>query len=196
MRRSKSLALVLSGALMLSSSVMATGVSIKVSGAGAVNDSTIKAGQKVSLDIYYENDQKWMGFTSGFKISSPTIKKIEHAADTVKGLLENGSIKGHNGWQDRSVWDFGFYVTQTDWDGNLPDIVGFAGLAARTGYQPQKKSKMISIDIVVPEAGIIVVDSSFFPPGGYWKTARSSAAEGNVTGHPKWGGPYTFKVVK
>ena len=70
-------------------------ISVKVAlGAGAVNDSTIKAGEKVSLDIYLANDKPHRGMTFGFKLSSADIKAVVHVADSGNGLNKNGDIRG------------------------------------------------------------------------------------------------------
>src|SRR5262249_50217551 len=110
-----------------------TGASMKMklSGPGAVNDSTSKAGQPVSVDIYMTNDTTREGFSFGFTFKSETIKKIIHPnADSGKPVAlatsKRGDIKGFNGWQDKSVWDFGgVYVVEKDWDGVMPELIGF-----------------------------------------------------------------------
>ncbi len=177
--------------LCLSTTAFAgTSVSLKLSGKGAVNDSTITAGKKVSVDIYLENEGTFKGMTLGFKILSDNIKKIIHVADSGNGLNANGDIKGYNGWNDKSVWDMGgVYVAPTDWDGTLPDYLGFGGICIKKSYTPHKYEKKISFDILVKEAGTFVIDTAFFKPSGKWLFAPPSTA-------PKWNGPYTFKVKK
>jgi len=171
----------------------ATSVSMKISGPGAVNDSTIQAGKEVSVDIYVVNDTVFSGFSLGFSIKSPAIKSITHVPDSGNGLNENGDIKGHNGWQDKSIWDFaGILVVERNWDGKLPELLGFGGLCIKKDYLPHDLVKVLSFEIIVPEAGMITIDSSFFPPGGKWMFA-ASPGPAEV---PKWGGPYTFKVIK
>ena len=169
---------------------MASSVSIKLSGPGAVNDSTIKAGEKVSFDIYILNDAKYTCFTMGFKISSSDIVAVGHPADSGNGMNPKGDVKAYDGFKDASIFDLGgLYVVESDWDGKLPDLIGFGGLCAYKSYEPREEAKKISFDLLFDEVGTIVVDSSFFPPGGQW-----------VFGQPKhipaWGGPYTFQVVK
>ena len=169
--------------------VFATDVSMGISGPGAINDSTIKAGEKVSVDIYWANDHQPMGFTTGFKIVSETIKKIIHVPDSGNGINPRGDVKGYNGWEDRSIWDLqGVFVVERDWDGILPDTIGFGGAVVKKRYKPHPKQKVLSFDIIVPDTGILVIDSSFFPPGGYWKFGPE--------GRPTWAGPYRFRVVK
>ena len=164
-------------------------ISLKVSGPGAVNDSTIKVGEKVSVDLYFSNDKPRKAFTTGFKLSSPDIKTVEHPTDSGMGVNDNGDIKGHNGWNDNSVWDLkGLLVNKGDWDGTLPDYVGLGGVAVKQRFNPQLSTKQISFDLVVPEAGTLIVDSVFFPPGGFWKFSDNEK--------PAWKGPYKFKVVK
>ncbi len=171
----------------------ATSVSMKISGPGAVNDSTIQAGKEVSVDIYVANDTVFSGFSLGFSIKSPAIKSITHVPDSGNGLNENGDIKGYNGWEDKSIWDFaGILVVERNWDGKLPELLGFGGLCIKKDYMPHDLVKVLSLDIIVPEAGMITIDSSFFPPGGKWMFAASLGP----TEGPKWGGPYTFKVIK
>ncbi len=171
-------------------------VRLKLSGTGAVNDSTIKAGQPVSVDIYITNDTVREGFSFGFSFKSATIKKIVHPnTDSGKAIAlptsKRGDVKGFNGWQDKAVWDFGgVYAVPTDWDGNLPDVVGFGGIAVKQGMQVTAEPvKVLSIDLIVPETGQLVVDSAFFPPGGEWIFTPPITK-------PAWGGPYKFTVVK
>ena len=178
------------GTLILAVQLSATSINMKISGPGAVNDSTIAAGKKVSFDIYVENKGQFKGFTMGFEISSKDIKTAIHAADKGNGLNKNGDIKGYNGWNDRSIWDLGgVYIVERSWDGNLPDIIGFGGISKTKPYMPHKADKKLSFDMIFNETGTIVVDSSFFPPTGKWMYAPP-----NTT--PSWGGPYKFKVQK
>lgn len=164
-------------------------IALKLSGPGAVNDSTIKAGQKVSVDLYFSNDKPRKAFTAGLQISSPDIKTIIHPSDSGKGVNETGDIKGYNGWQDNSVWDLkGILVNKGDWDGTLPDYCGLGGVAVKQRFNPQPSTKQISLDLIVPEPGTLIIDSIFFPPGGYWKYADGEK--------PIWNGPYKYKVVK
>ena len=190
---------ILLAALLLS--LVATGaaaagsVDMRISGPGAVNDSTIKVGEKVSVDIYCSNDTLRTGFTLGFKLVSNDIKNVVHVADKGNGLNDNGDVKGYNGWHDKSVWDFaGVMTVERSWDGKLPDTLGIGGLSIKKGYSAEKVTKKISFDIMVPEAGTLVIDSAYFPPGGKWlfsSPPRVAPAES-----PMWGGPYKFKVVK
>lgn len=176
-------------------SVGATGVSLKLSGPGAAGEATIKAGQPVSVDIVIENDTIFTGFTMGFKITSPDLESIIHVADKGNGLNEAGDIKGHNGWQDKSIWDFsGVFVCEIDWDGKLPDALGFGGLAVKYKYVAHKAERKLSFDIMIPEAGILVIDSAFYPPGGKWLFSAPARIGASLS--PSWGGPYKFKVVK
>ena len=176
-------------------SVGATGISLKLSGPGAVNDSTIKAGETVSVGILIENDTIFTGFTMGFKITSPDLSSVVHVADKGNGLNEAGDIKGFNGWQDESVWDFnGVWVRETNWDGELPDTLGFGGLAVKKNYTAHKTEKKLSFDIMVHQAGTLIIDSSFYPPGGKW--LFSAPARIGVSLSPNWGGPYKYNVVK
>ncbi len=171
-----------------------TTISLGLSGPGAVNDSTIKVGQPVSVDIYWENkDPDRRGFTTGFQIYSPTIKTIVHVADSGKGIDPAGDLKAFGGWEGTSTWDFtGIRSVLNDWDGKLPDTVGFGGLRAKIEYTAHPKKKVLSMTILVPEAGVIVVDSSFYRPGGIWVIATPDGKEVP----PVWKGPYKFKVIQ
>lgn len=176
------------------SSVLASSISMKISGPGAVNDSTIKAGEKVSVDIYIANDSVFKGYSLGFTVKSPTIKTVVHVVDSGNGLNERGDIKGYNGWDDKSIWDFGgVFVVERDWDGELPEIVGFGGLSIKKIYEPHELAKVLSFEMIVPDTGVITIDSSFFPPGGTW---MFSAPPPGRMEEPDWLGPYTFKVIK
>ncbi len=163
-------------------------VTAKVSGPGAINDSTIKAGEKVDIDIYFSNDKPRKGFSIGFKLSSPDIKEVQHVADS--GFEMFPDIKGDNGWQDNSVWDLrGVMLSkQSDWDGKLPDWVGMGGVTVKQKFMPQESKRVLSFNLVVPEPGTLVVDSTWFPPSNSWKYADNEK--------PDWKGPYKFKVVK
>lgn len=176
-------------------SISAADISMMLSGQGAVNDTTIKAGQPVSIDVVVENDTVFTGFTMGFKLTSPDLAEIVHLADTNGGLNEAGDVKGHNGWQDQSIWDLnGVFVRETDWDGKLPETIGFGGLSVKSRYTAHKAERKLSFDIIVPQAGVLVIDSSFFPPGGKW--LFSAPARIGPSLGPEWGGPYKFNVVK
>ena len=171
-----------------------TKVTLAISGPGAVNDTTIKAGEPVSVDIYWENgDNDRRGFTTGFKITSETIKSITHVADSGNGINDFGDVKAHNGWEGFSAWDFtGIRAVLTDWDGQLPDLVGFGGLRVKNVYDAHDNKKVLSWTIIVPETGTISIDSSFYKPGGIWAIVGPDGIEIK----PVWGGPYTFQVVE
>lgn len=171
-------------------------VALKLSGEGAVNDSTIKAGTPVAIDVYMTNDTARQAFTLGFKFVSKSIKTLIHpAADSAAPnrieTNKRGDVRGFEGWQDKSIWDFGgVYVVEKDWDGVMPELLGFGGIAVKQGLQPiAKPTRILSINLVVPDTGRFVVDSAFYPPGGAWLITPPSVA-------PKWSGPYSFKVVK
>ena len=171
-----------------------TTITIGLSGPGAVNDSTIKVGQPVSVDIYWENkDADRRGFTTGFKLYSPTIKSVVHVADSGNGINPEGDIKATGGWEGTNTWDFtGIRAVPTNWDGNLPDTLGFGGLRAKIEYNAHPRKKVLSWTMIVPEAGQIVVDSSFYRPGGVWAVADP---DGNEI-PPVWKGPYKFTVIQ
>ena len=190
--------LVLSLLALLAFSAVANDVKVKISGPGAVNDSTIKAGEEVSFDIYFSNTQNGgRGFSAGFVIKSPDIKKVIHVPDTAGGLNEAGDIKGHNGWESHSVWDFDFWIPTPDWDGNLPDTIGFAGAVVKNRWNAHDLMKTISMHMMFEEPGTVVVDSAFVRPGTYWMTVHQDDQTGERTeSKPNWGGPYKFKVVK
>ena len=154
----------------------------------------IKDGEKVTMEVHWSNDINDLRcFTTGFKIVSSDVKKVKHVSDSGKGLNDNGDIKGHNGWENTQVWDFsGVWAVPVDWDGALPELVGFGGLVIKNKYQAHDMMKVLSWDVVFDEAGTIVVDSAFFPPGGIWTVVDPK--KGEIP--PKWHGPYKFTVVK
>ena len=180
--------------VLAAGNVFATDVYLGISGPGAVNDSTIKAGEPVSIDVYWSNDiDDLRAFATGFRMYSPDITKIIHVADSGNGLNPAGDLKGHNGWENSQVWDFsGVLDVEADWDGNLPDTVGFGGFVIKHHYGPHDKMKVLSWDIIVPDPGTLMVDSSFFPPGGKWLIVHTSRTEVP----PAWHGPYKFDVIK
>lgn len=171
-----------------------TKISVAISGPGAVDETTIKAGEPVSVDIYWDNgDDDRRGFTTGFRIFSETIKTIIHVADSSGGLTEAGDVKAHNGWEGFSAWDFtGIRAVLNDWDGELPETIGFGGLRVKNVYDAHENKKVLSWTIIVPETGKFTIDSTFYLPGGIWAIVGPDGAEIK----PAWGGPYTFKVVE
>lgn len=189
----KTLVVLCGGVIALAAMAGATTVSMKISGPGAVNDSTIKAGEKVSFEIYCSNEKQLKGISLGFKLYSKDIKTVVHVADSGKGLNKAGDIKGWNGWNDKSMWDFGgIWPALKNWEGNLPDTIGFAGLVAKKIYPPHPVMKTLSFDVVIPTAGTIAIDTTYYPPGGSWKVVL----EGNLNEEPVWKGPYKWHVVK
>lgn len=164
-------------------------VGVKISGPGAVDEKTIKVGQPVSFDLYFLNAAEYRGFTLGFKFVSPDIKNVVHVADST-GLNKRGDIKGYNGWNDKSIWDLGgVYTKESDWDGQLPELIGFGGVCIKQRYAAHDWAKNLSLTMIFNEPGQITVDSAFFAPGGKWMYA-------GPTHIPTWTGPFTFKVVK
>jgi hypothetical protein len=173
----------------------AASISMSLSGKGAVDSTTIKAGEPVMIDVYFVNDVKRAGLTLGFTIESDDIREIVHVEDAGNGLNKRGDIKGYDDWVDAEVWDlFGIFVIERDWDGELPELIGFGAVANEKAYHPHDLAKKLSFEIIVPEPGTLVIDSSFYPPGGKWMF--SSPPEEAPSHLPEWGGPYEFKVIK
>lgn len=175
-----------------------TEVSLKISGPGAVDSTTIKVGEPVNFDFYFANNADGgRGFTTGFCLKSEDIKKVTHVTDSGKGLNDEGDIKGYNGWQNTEVWDFaGVWTPRPDWDGVLPDTMGFAGAVVGTRYNKHEKKKVLSWSLQFDEAGSVTVDSCFVRPGTVWQIIHVDADGNRTETKPSWGGPYTFKVVK
>ena len=181
--------------LLSMGTVMGSSVSLQLSGSGAIDQNTIKAGQPVTVNICFANDAVRHGITVGFKITSPDIAEIVHPSDSGKGLNKRGDVKGYNGWEGNEVWDlFGIFVVENDWDGRLPDTIGFGAVCNAKEYAPHPLEKKLSFDIIVPKPGTLVIDSSYFPPSGKW---LYSSKPGTIPSHkPEWGGPYTYKVIE
>ncbi|RKX23076.1 MAG: hypothetical protein DRP35_00350 [Candidatus Zixiibacteriota bacterium] len=189
--------IVLSLIILTITAVMLNSAEIKmaVSGPGVINDSTLKVGEKVSFDIYVSNEIKRTGFTFGFAVKSPDIKTVVHVSDSGNGLNDNGDVKGYNGWQDNSIWDFaGVFAVERDWDGNLPELLGFGGLSIKKSYDVEELSKKLSMEMIIPESGTLVIDSAWYPPGGKW--VFSSPPRIAPEAAPEWFGPYKYSVVK
>lgn len=189
------------GFVMAAVSVFAapmTSVIMKLSGPGAVNDSTIKAGQRVSVNIYFGTKQELRALSLGLRLYSTDIKTIQHASDTGQALTEEGDIKGWNGWNDFTKWDFLNKAVLKNWDGILPDTLGFVTAVAKKKYTPHEEMKIYSIDLVIPEPGTIMIDTAFYPPGGSWKAVLAPKAPGDhkTDERPSWKGPYKWTVVK
>jgi len=183
------------GLLLLAvSAASENSITMKVSGPGVINDSTLKVGEQVTFEIYTTTDTIRTGFTFGFTLKSDDIKSITHVADSGNGLNANGDIKGYAGWQDKSIWDLaGVFAVERDWDGQIPELIGFGGISVKMGYPKElEPTKKLSFDVIVPEAGTLVVDSSFFPPAGGWYYSSPKHIE--LLNSPKWDGPHVFKV--
>jgi hypothetical protein len=196
MSRIKMTLMVALSCMLLSSIGMATSIKMKLSGPGRVNDSTIKAGQKVGFDIYVTNDTTHLGLSAGFKFTSPdnSIKMIVHSVDSGKGMDgSKGDVIGFNGFGDRSMFDLVNQVVLSDWDGKLPDLMGFFTCGFKKNWPPMPETKAYTIEMIVPTPGILKVDSAFYPPGGSWIVTTMKTA---LPSTPSWGGPYKFKVVK
>jgi len=162
---------------------------MKLSGPGAGDETTIKAGAKVSLELHMSNEKPRREISIGFKLTSPDIEKIVHVMDSGNGINKGGDIKGYNGFENKSVFDMtGVLAAEKDWDGVLPDTIGFGALVIKNSYEPHEMMKALSIDLIVPTPGTLMIDSTFFPPGGSWQYGMGAK--------PGWGGPYTFKVVE
>ncbi len=192
----KRIAVMTALALMLAAGmVYSADVSMKISGPGKVNDSTIKAGEKVSFDVYISNEIDRQGLSVGFKWYSPdsTIKEIKHPADSGKGMENtNGDAKAYGPYEGHTTFDIMNAFVSEDWDGKLPDVAGFMAHIMKKSYKAHETMKAYSIDVIVPTPGTLAVDSSFFGTGGRWLMMTSPTSEHT----PSWKGPYTFKVVK
>ena len=185
----------LSAGMLEAKSKVGAAVKLGLSGEGAINDSTIKAGKDFSIDIHIENDSIRTGFTLGFIFKSEDIKNIIHLTDSGNGINDSGDLVGHNGWENNSIWDFdGTGSVELDWDGKLPEHLGFWGLSIKRHFPPMELKKVISINLNIVDTGSLVVDSVYFPPGGKWMF--SSPADIAAPVEPDWDGPYSFKVVK
>lgn len=195
MRRANRLVFVMAAGLLLGAGTFAATISVEISGEGAVDQKTIRAGKPVSVDIYFENDQTRAGMTVGFKVHSENISEIVHVNSPGEGLNDSGDVKGYNGFGDASVWDlFGLFVVERSWDGKLPDTLGFGGVSNEKSYEPHQREKKLSFEIMVPEPGTLVVDSSYYPPSGVWMF--SSVPNTLPSERPEWSGPYKFKVIE
>jgi len=183
------------GLLLCFGVVQAAEIRIEISGEGAIDSTTIKAGKPVSFDIMMENDAMRTGITFGFKLTSDEIKSIKHVADKKGGLTPDGDVKGHNGFEDSSIWDLTkVMVVRHDWDGKMPELIGFGALCRNEEYLEHKMERKLSFQVQFDEAGTIAIDSAFYPPGGRWMYA--SPPNTIPTHKPKWDGPFEFKVVE
>jgi hypothetical protein len=200
MSKKLTLSIVLAGLFLLAGSAWAeSSISMGISGPGAVNDSTIKAGKNVFIDIYTVNDKERTGVSFGFEISSKDIDTIIHVADSGNGVNVTGDVKGYNGWEGKKIFDVtGVMAPEHGWDGVLPDLIGFAGAVAKMRYEPHKKMKVLSMELIVPKPGTLTIDSAFFPPGGTWKWVPGNMAEEGEPQYdrPTWMGPYSWKVIE
>jgi hypothetical protein len=59
-------------------------------------------------------------------LTSPDIKTITHPEDQDNGMGEHGDVRAYNGWENKSIWSLGgMYVVKRDWDGKVPELIGF-----------------------------------------------------------------------
>ncbi len=193
----KRIAVMTALALMLAAGmVYSADVSMKISGPGRVDDTTIKAGQKVTFDVYITNEIDRQGLSVGFKFFSPdsSIKEIKHPADSGKGMENTaGDAKAYGPYEGHTTFDIMNAFVTDNWDGQLPDVAGFMAHIMKKVYKAHETTKAYSIDLVVPTPGTLAVDSSFFGAGGVWMMVTDPQMEPH---QPAWKGPYTFKVVK
>ena len=76
MSKPKLLILLLLALFLFTGSSMAAGtISAKISGPGAVNDTTVKAGEKFSIDIYLTNDTPAPGYVVWLQIDLGSNKE-------------------------------------------------------------------------------------------------------------------------
>lgn len=143
------------------------------------------AGVPITYHLRMKNltDQAIAGFTSGFKIHSPDGATWQAAVgDTVS-----------RGWWDR--FDLLFDIYHHSCNGMGADTVGFAGAAMtgtglETGYDEVSLLVRTEVD-AAQEGKILCLDSTFFPPNGYWLWALETA----VTAYPSWDGPHCFEIL-
>lgn len=197
MTKMKLLTVCAAGICMLAFAAMAdTGVKITISGEGVVNDSTIKVGKPVTVEVHFANDTTRSVFTTGFKMTSDDVKTIKHVKDDNSIFLDSVWVGGYNGFQDKTIWDMtGLRVVPIDWDGNMPELIGFGGVAVRQGLPKQDFTKQFSWDFIAEQTGTIVIDSSFYPPRNRWIFATPERAGGEPV-EPDWYGPYTITVIE
>ena len=170
--------------------VSAIEIDLALSGKGVINDSTVTAGEPFTVDLLFTNDGNFKAFSFGISFKSDNITSVIHPQDTAGGLNKNGDVKGHDGWEDRSLWDLGgVYVVEHNWDNKLPELLGFGGVSTVTTYDPHEKTKKLSVDLQVDEVGVLVIDSSFFSPSGKWLFVPPQTP-------PVWSGPFKIHFSK
>ena len=105
-------------------------------------------------------------------------------------------VRGHNGWENSNVWDFALWVVDVDWDGKLPDTVGFGGQVVKKRYNAHERQIVLSWEMIMPDTGTFVIDSCFFRPNNAWKLFGVSKDAESYEEVMAWDGPHTFQVVK
>ena len=121
--------------------------------------------------------------TNGFKLYSPDGATWQPAVGDTVPL----------GWG--SMFDLSFDINHHSCDGAGSDTVGFAG-AVMTGPGLEDGFDAVSLLVRTQVSGdmegkILCLDSSYFPPSGFWFWAL----EGYGAAYPSWDGPHCYEIL-
>jgi len=182
MKRCASLVVVISVLLLSAPSVAAQG-SISLDHVDGLGEpGQIVAGQTVTFYIRLTNSSTFdlMGATNGFRFYS-----------TDGGVWSPITADSANiGWGE--IFDGGLYFTPLSVSGAGADTVGIGGFAIlkpgmTSGFDQVVYT--ISTQVSVSENGkTFCLDSSFYPPAGYWFWSHST----NGNSIPTWDGPHCY----
>jgi len=145
----------------------------------------IWSGVPVSFHLRLTNATGYViaGLTSGFKLYSPDGATWQPAVGDTASL----------GWPDR--FDLLFAINHFSCTGSGADTVGFAGvLQYGTGLEDGFDEVSFSVNTEVSGDAFgktLCIDSSFFPPSGYWLWALPTGQ----SIYPQWNGPYCFDLL-
>ncbi len=114
------------------------------------------------------------GATLGFVIYSPDNSTVNDTVISSQMIPE---------WSTTTYWDFTGGVLNGYFGSGLPDSIltsGAAGASPGAGFQTTVFVDILSIDVALPEEGIICLDSAFVSPAGQWLM--------DPAGSPTWHG--------
>ncbi len=150
---------------------------------GLSGPDSIYAGQPITFNMRLTNNtgQAVLGFTHGFQVSSPGGAQWDSitgqaTANIVPALMDT-CIMSFFSADGAGVDTVGFLVFRIYQPGIPP---GFDDVAMKVTIGPISESFV---------GGVICIDSSFFPAGGYWLWATSTGGE-----TPTWDGPHCFTI--
>ncbi len=155
---------------------------------GLYNTDTLLTGQDIVFSVRVNNNNLWAerGITNGFYLYSPNGASWGQTTIDTTGTLGGTQFTG------------GFFLVEQDIDGVSPDTVGFGGFTIFGDGMPAGFNEVTYTITIGPiphgDGGkTICLDSSFYPPSGYWKWQGIESSADSTT--PDWDGPHCFEIM-